>query len=315
MKITMLEPIAVPESLLNTLAQPIRDKGHTVELCTAPISAEEKAQRAQDADALIIANSPLPASIVEASGAKFISVAFTGIDHVPAEACKAQGITVSNAQGYATVAVCELTFGFIFALLRNILPCDPRTREGGVKDGLVGNELYGKTLGIVGYGAIGASVAAVAKAFGCTVLAHTRSKTPGDVVDGISFVTLDDLLKHSDIVSLHTPLTNETKRLIDAEKLALMKPTAILINTARGGVVDPQALADALNNDVIAAAAIDVFDLEPPLPMDEPLLHAKNTILAPHVGFATKESMVKRAHIVFDNVTAWLDSKPINVKI
>jgi D-3-phosphoglycerate dehydrogenase len=203
----------------------------------------------------------------------------------------------------------------VFAVSRNILPCDPRTREGGTKDGLVGNEISGKTFGIVGYGAIGKAVAAAAKAFGCKVVAHTRSRAAGVTEDGVEFVTLDDLLRTSDVVSLHTPLTDETKRMMNADRIALMKPTAILINAARGACVDGAALADALNGGRIAGAGIDVFDVEPPLPLDEPLLTAKNAVLAPHVGFATKESMVKRARIVFDNISAWLDGKPVNVKV
>ena len=316
MKISMIEPIAVSEELLNELAAPIRALGHEVELCLMPLSVDEKAARAMSADALIIANSPLSGELVENSNKlKFISVAFTGVDHVPADVCKNKGIVVSNAQGYATVAVTELVFGMLFAKMRNLLPCDPRTREGGTKDGLVGNELSGKTFGIVGYGAIGQAVAAVAKVFGCKVLVYTRSKSAGTIEDGVEFVALDDLFKTSDVISLHTPLTDQTRRMVDAEKIALMKPTSILINTARGAVVDPKALTEALDNGKIAAACIDVFDLEPPLPADEPLLKSKNSILAPHVGFATKESMVKRAKIVFDNVTAWLEGKPTNVKI
>ena len=316
MKIAMLEPIAVSEDLLNELAKPIRDAGHDVELCLKPLGPEEKAERAKNADALIIANSPLSGELLEnAPGIKFISVAFTGIDHVPADTCRKKGVVVSNAQGYATVAVTELTFGLIFACLRNLLPCDAVTRAGGTKDGLVGNELYGKTMGIIGYGAIGGSVANAAKVFGCKVLAYTRSKKPGETENGTEFRSLETLLKESDIVSLHVPLTEETKAMINAKTLALMKPSALLINAARGPVVDSRALADALNTGKIAGAGIDVFDLEPPLPKDDPLLSSKNSVLAPHIGFATKESMVKRAKIVFDNVTQWLNGSPVNVKI
>ena len=316
MKITMIEPIAVSEDLLNALAKSIRDKGHEVQLCTAPLSPEEKQSRIKGADAIIIANSPLPAEWVEnAPNLKMISVAFTGIDHVPGDACKSKNVLVSNAQGYATIAVRDLVFGLIFACMRNMKPCDLVVREGGTKDGLVGDEIDGKVLGIVGYGAIGQAVAYVAKAFGCEVLAYSRSKKPGSSDGTANFVSFDDVLAKSDIISLHTPLTGETKHMIGHDELKKMKQTAILINTARGPVVDSKALAEALNAGTIAAAGIDVFDIEPPLNMDEPLLSAKNAVLMPHIGFATKQSMVKRAHIVFDNVIGWLDGKPQNVKI
>jgi len=316
MKITMLEPIAVSEEMLNSLSEPLRAKGHEVELCTAPLSPEEKARRIKDADAAIIANSPLPSELAEsAASLKMISVAFTGVDHVPLDTCKAKGITVSNAQGYATIAVRDLAFGLIFACMRNLKPCDIAVRAGGTKDGLVGDEIDGKVLGIVGYGAIGKAVASVAKAFGCEVLAYTLGEKPGSSDSVVKFVSFEHVLAKSDIISLHTPLTDETKGMIGAGEIAKMKPSAILINTARGPVVDSKALADALNAGKIAAAGIDVFDIEPPLNMDEPLLGAKNTVLMPHIGFATKQSMVKRANIVFDNITGWLDGKPQNVKV
>ncbi|MCL2397875.1 MAG: hydroxyacid dehydrogenase [Defluviitaleaceae bacterium] len=315
MKIAMLEPIAVSQELLNQLAAPLEAAGHEVLFCTAPLTADEKAARAKDAEVLIVANSPLSAEFISnCDAARLISVAFTGVDHLPKEVCVAKGITVCNAQGYATIAVRDLVFGFVFGLMRNLVPCNDVVRQGGTKDGLVGNEIAGKTFGIIGYGQIGQAVAQVAKVLGCRVLAHSRSTTPGTSDDTANFVDLDELLTQSDIISLHTPLTSQTKGMIGAEQLAKMKNTAILINAARGPVVDSAALADALNTGQIAAAGIDVFDIEPPLNLDEPLLTTKNTMLAPHIGFATKESMVKRAKIVFDNVEKWLADNPQNVQ-
>jgi len=311
----MLEPIGVSEEMLNSLSNPLRAKGHVVELSTSPLSPEEKAKRIKEADIAIIANSPLQAEMVEsASNLKMISVAFTGVDHVPQDACKAKGVLVSNAQGYATIAVRDLVFGLVFACICNLKPCDIAVRAGGTKDGLVGDEIDGKVFGIIGYGAIGKAVALVAKAFGCQVLAYILGVNPGESDSIVNFASFDEVLSKSDIISLHTPLTDETKGMIGAEEIAKMKPSAILINTARGPVVDSKALAEALNTDKIAAAGIDVFDIEPPLNMDEPLLEAKNTILMPHIGFATKQSMVKRANIVFDNITHWLEGNPQNVK-
>ena len=315
MKIAMLEPIAVPLTLLEELAAPLTAAGHEVKFCTTPLSPEEKSAVAADADVLVIANTPISADFVEKSAsAKMISVAFTGIDHLPKDTCIARGITVCNAQGYATIAVRDLVFGMVFALMRNLVPCNDIVRKGGTKDGLVGNEICGKTFGIVGYGQIGRSVAAVAAALGCNAIAYTRSQAPGTSDGTANFVDFETLLATSDIISLHTPLTAETKDMFGTEQFAKMKQSAILINAARGPVVDSPALANALNNGQIAAAGIDVFDIEPPLNADEPLLTAKNTLLAPHIGFATKESMVKRAKIVFENIEKWLDGKPQNVQ-
>jgi D-3-phosphoglycerate dehydrogenase len=315
MKIVMLEPLAVQSEYLEQLAKPFIAAGHSVSLTTTPLSDAEKLERSKDADAIIIANGALSPQLVDAAqNLKYISVAFTGVDHVPEANIKAKQIVVSNAQGYATISVTELVFGGLIAALRNIIPCDAATRSGKTKDGLVGTELYGKVFGIVGFGAIGRSVGKIALAFGCRVVAYDPSLQVGSETDDVPAVELDALLQVSDIISLHLPLTEETKHLINKERLSLLKKTAVVVNQARGPVVDSQALADALNSGSIAAAVIDVFDQEPPIPESQPLLHAKNTVLTPHVGFASKESMIRRADIAFGNVQAWLDGKPINVK-
>ncbi|WP_313183418.1 NAD(P)-dependent oxidoreductase [Lacrimispora sp.] len=316
MKIAMLEPLAVEAAYLEKLAKPFIEAGHSVSLTTKSLTQEEQLELAKDANAIIIANSPLSPELVDAAkNLKMISVAFTGVDHVPAANVKAKNILVSNAQGYATVSVTELVFGSAIAALRNIIPCDAATREGRTKDGLVGTELFGKTFGIVGFGAIGRSVGKIALAFGCSVQAYDPFLKVGEVYDGVPAVELEELLKTSDIISLHLPLTEETHHLINKERLALLKKSTVLINQARGPVIDSEALATALNTGQIAAAVIDVFDQEPPIPDSQPLLHAKNTVLTPHIGFASKESMIRRADIAFENVQAWLDGEPINVKL
>ena len=243
-----------------------------------------------------------------------IAVAFTGVDHIPMELCRERGITVCNAQGYCTHAVAELTFGLAIACMRQILACDTLTRTEKTKAGHIGNELYGKTFGIVGTGAIGSCVARIAGAFGCRVLGYSRSQRQEALEAGVEYTDLKDLLQRSDIVSLHVPLTAETRHLIDREKVGCMKPGAVLINVARGDVVDSDALAEALNDGRLGAAGIDVFEQEPPVDAGHPLLHAKNTVVTPHVAFATKESMINRAEIVRDTIAAWLSGNPVNVK-
>ena len=315
MRIVMLEPLGVPEQTVLEIAKPLTDLGHEFVFCGGKLTEAEKIERAKDADVFVIANSPLSEDVILAApNLKMISVGFTGVDHVPT-LCNEKGILVCNAQGYCTDAVAELTFGLILAVYRNILPCHDRTKEGSTKDGLVGNELRGKTIGIVGTGAIGNRVAEIGKAFGCKLLGYSRTEHEESKKIGITYCSLDDLMKNADIITLHTPLTPETKLLINKERIGMMKPNAVLVNVARGGVVDSAALAEALNSGKIAGAGIDVFENEPPIETNHPLLHSKNTVLTPHVAFATKESMIRRCGMVVDNITAWLNGNPINVKM
>ena len=278
---------------------------------TRVTDTETLIERGKDADIIAVSNLPLNADVIDGcKNLKMLSVAFTGVDHIALDACRRNGVLVSNCAGYSTAAVADLVFGLLISLYRNIPACNEVVRREGTKDGLVGFELEGKKFGVVGTGAIGLRVAAIAQAFGCEVLAYSRTKKD---VPGITYTDLNTLLSQCDIVSLHTPLNDSTRGLIGKEQLALMKKNAILINTARGPVVDSQALAEALNEERIAGACIDVFETEPPVKKEHPLLNAKHVIATPHVAFATKEALVKRAVIVFDNITAWLNNAPQNV--
>ena len=311
----MLEPLGVSEECIMEHARPLIDQGHTFVYCGSKLSEEEKQQRAADADVLMIANSPLSAKVIEcASRLKMISVGFTGVDHVPMDLCAQKGICVCNAQGYATDSTGELAVGLMLASLRNVVPYDAVVRQGGTLAGYTSNTLRGKTVGIFGTGAIGKKVAALVRAFGCELLGYSRHEDAEAKKLGVAYTTLEDLFRRSDIVTLHAPLTAQTRGVVNRALLDVMKPTAILINCARGPLVDAQALADALNEGRIAKAAVDVFDTEPPVPADNPLLHARNLIMTPHIGFYTEESLAARADIVFDNVAAWMKGTPINVK-
>ena len=262
---------------------------------------------------MVLANMPMPANVLRAcENLKYIDIAFTGVDHVAMDVVREKGITASNASGYSNESVAELGIGLAISLLRNVPKVDARCRALGTKDGLVGNELLGKTVGIVGLGKIGSRSAELFHAFGCRILASSRS-VHKNAPAYIEQTDLPSLLSRSDIVVLHCPLNDSTRGLINRETLSLMKPTAVLINLARGPVVKAQDLADALNSSTIAGAALDVFDREPPLNADEPLLKAKNTILTPHIAFATQESMSIRAEIVFENLRRYLDGDPINL--
>lgn len=312
MKIAIIEPLGIDEKAVEKLKQDFLPENiELVYYNSAPQDDEEKIKRSEDADIVMLANMPLRKNVLEkCSKLKIISVAFTGVDHIDMDYCKANDIMVCNCSGYANEAVCELVFGMVVDLYRNIFAADEAVRTGKTKVGLSQFELCGKKFGIIGAGAIGLKVANVAKAFGCDVYVYSR--TPKDI-DGIKFVSLDDLLSNCDVISVHVPLTKQTKDLINAENITKMKPTSLLINTARGPVVNAKALADALKNNIIAGAGVDVFDNEPPIAMDNPLLNAPNVVLTPHIGFATKEAMEKRAVIAFTNINKYLMGKPQNV--
>lgn len=309
MKIVLLEPLSVSEEKIRSLGKQLTDLGHTFTAYdTLAADEAEQVERAKDADVLIIANHPLSAAVIDQCPAlKYISVAFVGIDHIGVDACKTRDIHISNAAGYCDDAVAELALGLALDCLRNITACDGILRQGGTKTGLVGHELRGRTVGIVGTGRTGCRAAELYKAFGCRVLGYSRTQRKQAKAIGIEYVSLEELLAQSDIVSLHTPLTEATKGLLSRERIALMKPTAIVINTARGGVVDSAALAEALKAGKLGAVGTDVFEMEPPVPADHPLLSAPRTVLTPHVAFATLESLDRRAEIVFDNVLQWMD--------
>ena len=308
MRIAVMEPLGVEQGKFMQIArEAVGDDVEIVCYDTRTTDVEELGRRGRDADIIAIGNLPFPREVLEkCENVKMLAVAFTGLDHVDLKYCEERGIKVQNCAGYATTAVAELTFGLLLDLCRNIGKCDTAARNGGTKAGLIGFELEGRTMGIVGTGAIGARVAKLAAAFGMDVIAYSR--TPGKVA-GVRYVSLEELLAQADVVSLHVPLTDETRGMIGAEELALMKETAVLVNTARGPVVDTKALADALNSGRIAGAAIDVFDAEPPLDADEPLINAKNTVVTPHVAFATDESMIKRAEIEFRNIAEFIKDK------
>lgn len=308
MKIAVMEPLGVEqEKFMQIAREAVGDDVEIVCYDTRTTDVEELGRRGRDADIIAIGNLPFPREVLEkCENVKMLAVAFTGLDHVDLKYCEERGIKVQNCAGYATTAVAELTFGLLLDLCRNIGKCDTAARNGGTKAGLIGFELEGRTMGIVGTGAIGARVAKLTAAFGMDVIAYSR--TPGKVA-GVRYVSLEELLAQADVVSLHVPLTDETRGMIGEKELALMKKTAVLVNTARGPVVDTKALADALNSGRIAGAAIDVFDAEPPLDADEPLINAKNTVVTPHVAFATDESMIKRAEIEFRNIAEFIKDK------
>lgn len=312
MKLVIIEPLGVNDEKLLAMAKDALPASLEIKYYnTRATDTETLIERGKDADIIAVSNLPMNADVINGcKNLKMLSVAFTGVDHIAMDTCKKNGVLVSNCAGYSTAAVADLVFGMVISLYRNMAACNDAVRNGKTKDGLVGFELEGKKFGVAGTGAIGLRVAEIAKAFGCEVYAYSRTKKE---LPGITYVDLDTLLSICDIVSLHTPLNDETRGLIGKDQLNKMKKTAILINTARGPVVDSAALADALNNGTIAGAGIDVFEMEPPVPQNHPILTAKNVLATPHVAFATKEALEKRAVIVFDNVAKWIAGAPQNI--
>jgi len=310
MKIIAVEPIGMSAALIAGFEEEFARSGDLF-VCFPDRNENPKVliERMHDADAVIISNIKLDSEILSACPKlKMLSVAFTGIDHIDLEYCSNNGIAVYNASGYATVAVAELAIGLMLDLCRHITLLDAATRRSGTRNNFLGSQLHGKTIGVVGTGAIGRQTAFALQSLGCNVVAWNRTPHEEVLNHNIPYLPLDELLAISDIITLHLPLTKETEGLISAEKLSLCKPTAILINSARGKIVDIQALAEALKNGLLAGAGIDVYETEPPLREGHPLLDAPNCILVPHIGYATRESFDLRIDIVIENVRTWLRS-------
>lgn len=312
MKITLIEPIGLSIDNLIQIKDDFNANNHEfIHYDTKPSSDDEIISRSSDSDIIIVSNLPISEQvIIKCPNLKMISVAFTGVDHIPIKLCNEKNILVSNAAGYSNNAVAELTIGSAISLIRKLNWCDNQTRNGLTRNNFLGTELYSKTIGIIGLGQIGQKVANLALAFGCKVIAYNR--TPKNI-SNIREVDLTTLLKESDIISLHLPLNHETENLIDKKEFELMNSNTILINTARGPIINLSQLKYALENNKIAGAAIDVYEKEPPLDKDHILFDAPNTLLLPHIGYATKEAIELRGNIVIENIIKWMDGKPQNV--
>lgn len=311
MKTVIMESLGISEEKLQALEAPLKAAGMT--FASYPRTADEKTliEEGSDADVIMIANMPLSAAVISACPKlKFIDVAFTGVDHVALSAAQENHIAVSNASGYSNEAVAELAVGTVLANYRFLRQVEDNCRHGLTKENMIGSEIKVKTVGIIGLGKIGMRSAELFHAFGAEIIAS--KKHPANVPEWITLTDMDTVLKQSDIVLLHCPLNEETKGIINAEKIALMKKNALLVNLARGPVVDAEDLAQAMKDELIAGAVLDVFDHEPPLKEDDPLLNAPHVIVTPHIGFATKEAMDIRAEIVFANLQGWMAGKPLN---
>lgn len=312
MKIVMLEDLKVDKNILNTFKNKYDEIGHQLVICDSNLTQETKIKLLSDADIAIIGSQPFTKEMVEASSnLKYLSVGFTGVNHLD-ESIYNTNIKISNASGYATVATAELTIAMILNVLRNCVILDLKARQQQTMEGYIGNELNSKTVGVIGTGNIGKHVAKILNSFGASLLFYDMNEDE-ELNELGSYVSLDELLSQSDIITLHCPLNDITKYLIDKSKFDMMKSNAIIINCARGDIINSEDLIDALNNNKISGAGIDVFDIEPPLNTDHILLNNDKITVTPHIAYASKESMVKRINIVFENVDSFLDGNQINI--
>jgi glycerate dehydrogenase len=282
--------------------------------------ADKVVQRAKDAEVVITNKTPIgEKEINQIPSLKYIGVIATGYNIVDIETAKKKGILVTNVPGYSTASVVQLTFALLLELCLHVQRHSDSVMDGKWARSLDFSfwdyplvELSGKTMGIIGFGGIGQAVADVATAFGMNVIANSRTQTDQSSRKNFSWVSITELLKNSDVISIHCPLTAETQALISAENLKLMKSSAFLINTARGPIIVDQDLADALNKGVIAGAGIDVLSVEPPS-IDNPLFKAKNCIITPHIAWATLEARTRLMGIATNNLASFIKGEAVNI--
>ncbi len=282
--------------------------------------ADKILERIGDAEAVYTNKTPISAeTIAKCPSLKFIGVLATGYNVVDLAAARVRGILVTNIPAYSTDSVAQFVFALLLELCSKVALHDQAVRDGEWaranqfcfwKAPLV--ELAGKTMGLVGYGNIGSAVARIALAFGMQVLACTPHPEKAASLSGVAFASLDEVLAQSDVVSLHCPLFDSTRRLIRAETIATMKDGAILINTSRGALVDEPALIAALQNGVIAGAGLDVQETEPPA-ADNPLYDMDNVILTPHMGWKGLETRQRLVALLAGNIRSYLEGRPIHV--
>ncbi|MEM0454184.1 MAG: glyoxylate reductase [Sulfolobales archaeon] len=276
--------------------------------------------KARECDALLtMAGDKITCDLLRQSkNLRIVSQMIVGFDNVDIECATKLGIYVTNAPGIISEATADFTWALILSVARRVVEADNYVRWGEWERDrapwhplmFLGTLIYGKTLGIIGLGAIGKAVARRAKGFNMKVLYYDVVKYPEDVVRelGLEYRELDDLLKESDIITIHTPLTKETYHLINEEKLKNVKKGAILINAARGPIVDTEALIKALKDGRLAGAGLDVFEIEP-LPQNHPLTMFKNVVLAPHIASATYESRYEMALTAAENLIAFAEGR------
>ncbi|MDP3469150.1 MAG: D-2-hydroxyacid dehydrogenase [Daejeonella sp.] len=277
-------------------------------------------ERCQGAEIIFTNKTPLRESVLsQLPDLKYIGVLATGYNVVDVDYAKTRGIAVANVPGYGTASVVQMTFALLLELCQHVQSHSDSVRQGdwaASPDFCYWNypliELEGKTIGIIGFGSIGQKVADIATAFGMNILGYSRTKSDQSHRKNFKWAELNQLLKESDVVSVHCPLFPDTQGIINKDTLKLMKPSAFFLNTSRGPLMVDQDLADALNKGIIAGAGIDVLSVEPPS-ADNPLFKAKNCLITPHIAWATKEARSRLMGIAEKNLSSFLNQKPVNI--
>ena len=281
---------------------------------------DQIAQRIGDADFVLLNKCRMDeTTLSRCPNLKWVGIIATGTDNLDLEACRRHGVQVANVPGYSTYSVAQMTFSLLLAVCQCAERQNRAVQEGYWQLNVPAEyrilpqvELCGKTFGIFGYGSIGRQAGRIAKAFGMRVLACTRTVRPEYAADGVEFVDFDTLLKESDVLSLHTPATPATRGVISAAVLEKIKPGCILVNTARGALVDEAAVAEALKNGRLGFYAADAFAVEP-LPADSPLRGLPNALLTPHIAWTTKEALQKLMDITTQNLRSFLAGAGENI--
>ena len=275
---------------------------------------EEIAPRIGDAEFVFLNKCRMDEQILsQCPNLKWVGIIATGTDNLDLEACRRHGVSVANVPGYSTYSVAQMTFSLLLAICQCAERYDRAVKDGFWQLGIPQSygllpqmELYGKTFGVYGYGSIGRQSARIAKAFGMRVLVCTRTVRPEYAADGVEFVDFDTLLRQSDVLSLHCPATPQTRGLISAEALQKMKRGAILLNTARGALVEEAAVTEALHTGQLGFYGADAFATEP-LPADSPLRREPHALLTPHIAWTTKEALQNLMDITTQNLHSFLD--------
>ena len=281
-----------------------RVKGHVDLEVALGLSEDELVERARDVDVLVVrSRTKVTRRVIEAARRlKAVMRAGVGVDNIDLEAARERGVMVVNTPGAPAESVAELTMAFALCLARRITALDRSMKEGKWLKGTMGVELRGKTMGIIGLGSVGSIVARLAKAFGMRVVAYDPYVSRGRAEElGVELLSLEELLSTSDFVTIHVPLTPETRGMIGRREISLMKDGAFLINTSRGEVVDEDALYEALTTGKLAGAALDVYQREPP-PPDHPLIKLDNVICTPHIGGSTGEAQLRIAESMAEDL-------------
>lgn len=281
---------------------------------------DEIVERAQGATVLLTNKTPVREKVMNVlPELRFIGVLATGYNIIDIDVAHKRGIIVSNIPDYGSNSVAQLTMALLLELCHHVQRHSDSVRSGKWASSIDWSyweyplvELAGKTMGIVGFGNIGKKVADMATSFGMDIIGSARTQSDQSHRKNFRWAEVPDLLKQSDVVSIHCPLTPETKGLINSQSLRSMKRTAFLLNTSRGPIIVDEDLSDALDNDVIAGAGIDVLSVEPPH-KDNPLFKAKNCIITPHIAWATKEARTRLMEMAVENLAAFTNGKPVNI--